>query len=204
MTKATIARATRGATLEAVVDAQASLVLHALEEFDGASAKFSDALRAAMNSMVKAAVTAKLAKTEKGTKYLIELVRNAQPFVDAVAVGLILKATLNDYAQGVGRAFFHGVEWTPRLKNDKTMGLPWGKVKATAPATEGATEVDGETTAKGKAKPGKVATVTKDQAFETARTLLAQLRALNLIEVAADVLDVLLEELEGFEEPAKV
>lgn len=190
--------ANRATTLDSAIAASATKTIAALVAHDKAASKASEAIAKAMGDIVRAATASGLPRNEKGVKYLMQHVRECQTFIDAVAEGLILSKTITEYAQGVGRAFFHGCEWTPRLKNDSSMALPWGKAKAKA--SEGGTEVDGETTMAGKAKPGKVKTVSKDDAFTTARTLLAQLRALNLTAVAADLLDVMLEELEGFSE----
>lgn len=190
----------RASTLDQAIATSAKHAIDALIYLDKASSKAGDAITSAMGAIVTAAAASGLPKTEKGIKYLMEHVRTCQVFLDAVAEGMLLQKTVTEYAQGVGRAFFHGCEWSANLKNDATYALPWGKAKPKAATAEGATEVDGETTLAGKAKPGKVKAITRDDAFETARMLLDQLRKLHLDSVASDVLDVLLEELEGFTE----
>jgi hypothetical protein len=137
--------------------------------------------------MVDAAATAGLERTESAVKAFGKLVRDAESFVDAVAVGGVESKTITEYAQGAMRAHFHGVEWTPRLKNDSAMALPWGK------AGKGATAA----TPNG----GKVTSTDRAELDKTAVKLLAQARALGLTGLAADLLDVLLEGLDGFKEP---
>lgn len=189
--------ANRATTLDSAIAASASKTVAALIAYDKAASKASEAIAKAMGDIVTAATASGLPRNEKGVKHLMQHVRECQTFIDAAAEGLILAKTITEYAQGVGRAFFHGCEWTPRLKNDPSMALPWGKAKPKA--SEGGTEIDSETTMASKAKPGKVKTVSKDDAFATARLLLSQLRALNLSSVAADILDEMLE-VEGFSE----
>lgn len=181
------------------IKADAKAIVGAFASLDKAASKTRDTVSAHINHMISVAREGGLKAEEPSVKWLQQTIKDA--FAEAIAVGMMEAKTVTEYAQGAARAFVHNVEWTPTLKNDPTMALPWSasKVKAKAAPAEGATEVDGETTAKGKQKPGKVKAVSKEDAFATARTLLAQLRALNLSSVAADILDDMLE-VEGFSE----
>ena len=185
--------------LATTINACAVNIIGALQTFDNASAVFASEIKQAMQSMVDAATTAGVKKEQEAVTAFGKMVRECETFVDAVAEGMIEGKTVTEYAQGAMRAFYHGTEWTPRTKNDPAMALPWGKAKA--PGAKVSTAVGenasagakaAETVAMGKALP--------DAALhELLRTTLKALRARNLNEVAAEVLDACLE-LEGFKE----
>ena len=193
---------TNAKNLQALMDTvnfNASLLIGALAEFDMAGATLASANKATVQSMVDAATKAGVKKEQGAVEWFGRTIRECEAFVDAVAEGMIEKKTVTEYAQGAMRAFYHGTEWTPRTKNDPAMALPWGKAKA--PGAKVSTAVGenasagakaAETVAMGKALP--------DAALhELLRTTLKALRARNLNEVAAEVLDACLE-LEGFKE----
>lgn len=174
------------------LNTQARAVITALKAFDTAAAKTSAQINLAFQTMVDAAIKAGVTKDEKGVKAFMKDIRECEPFEEAAALGLMEKKTVTEYAQSAGRAFYHGVPFTANLKNDKTMGFPWGK-----------TSKEGE--AKTAGKSGKVESTSREELDKTARKLLAQMRILGLNALAAETLDVLLEGLEGFSEtePAK-
>lgn len=168
------------------LNTQARAVVTALKSFDAAASKTSAQITLAFQTMVDAAIKAGVTKDEKGVKAFMKDIREAEAFTDAVAIGLMEKKTVTEYAQSAGRAFFHNVPFTANLKNDKDMGFPWGKAGK------------GDTDSAGKA--GKVESTTREDLDATARKLLKQMRLLGLIELAASTLDVLIEGLDGFTE----
>ena len=168
----------------------ARAIVAAFRAEDTAASKASEARAKAIGSMLNNAAFAGLPRDKAGVTWLMDQFK--ADMAEAVATGLLEQKTVTEYAQGVARAYAHNVAWTPRLKNDPTMALPWSAKKSHQ--ADGASK-----SAKAVQKPGKPATVTKATAFEAARALLAQLRALNLDSVAADVLDAMLT-VDGFSE----
>jgi hypothetical protein len=189
--------------LETAINAAASNIIGALETFDRASAVLADEMRSAMQMMIDAASAAGVKRDETGVSAFGDMVRNCETFVDAVAEGMLLQKTVTEYAQGAMRAYFHGVEWTPRLKNDPDMRLPWSK--APAKGAKVSTVIGANASAAAKAAE-TVATTSKalprPQLDALLRTTLKALRDAGLVETAAEVLDVFLE-IEGFTETAK-
>ena len=159
----------------------ATALRSALVAHDKAQAKIRDTIACAMVSYVDACHVAGLPKTEEGCQALGKAVRDCETMQSMVALGLLEKKTLAEYAQGLMRAFYHGVPWTPTIKNDPAMALPWGK--AMKPA-----------------KAGKVSTTDAGAVTATAKKLLAQARLLGMDALAADLLDVLQEHMPEFTE----
>ena len=153
----------------------------ALVHQDKALAKSRDTIACAMVSYVDACHVAGLPKTDEGCQALGKAVRGCETMQSMVSLGLLEKKTLAEYAQGLMRAFYHGVPWTPTIKNDPAMALPWGK--AMKPA-----------------KAGKVSTTDAGAVTATAKKLLAQARLLGMDALAADLLDVLQEHMPEFTE----
>jgi hypothetical protein len=170
------------------VTADAKQVIKATERFDRASVDFSAALRVSFTHMISLAVTAGVTKTEDGCKHLARTIREAAPFREAVAMGFIEGKTVTEYAQSAARAFFHGVEFAPGLKNQPEMALPWGK---TAKSEGGA------------GQSGGVESTDRNALDATASKLIKQCRLLSLNDLAADLLDLLIERLDGFKEAAE-
>lgn len=166
------------------LNSQARAVVSALKSFDMAAAKTGAQICLAFQTMVDTAIKAGVNKDEAGVKSFMKDIRDAEPFEEAVALGLMERKTVTEYAQSAGRAFFHNVPFAQNLKNDESMKLPWGK------AGKGGTT----------GKAGKVESTSRAEVDATARKLLKQLRLIGLTELAADTLDLLVERLEGFTE----
>jgi hypothetical protein len=166
------------------VTADARQVIKATERFDRASVDFSAAIRAAFGHMVDLAIGAGVAKDEAGCKHLARTIREAAPFREAVAIGTMEGKTVTEYAQSAARAFFHGVEFAPGLKNQPEMALPWGKTKDSS----------------GAGQSGGVESTDRNALDATACKLIKQCRLLGLNDLAADLLDMLIDRLEGFKE----
>ena len=162
----------------------AANIVKAYGRFDAASVKFAAELSRTMNQYVDACRTAEgIGKDEASCKAMQSAIRKADAFERAIADGLLLQKTITEYAQGAARALHYGVEWTPTLKNDPEMSLPWGKKGA----------------GKG-AKSGKVVTTDRAALEATLQKALQQARALSLDGFAAELFDVISETLDGFTE----
>lgn len=172
--------------LTSAINEQAANVVATLGELDVAAGKAADGIKTAMQTMVDAAAASGLKKDKAAVTAFGKLVREAEAFLDAVAEGMLEQKTVTEYAQGAMRAFFHGVEWSPRLKNDSEMALPWGKTAKGGTATPA----------------GSVKSTDRAALDATACKFLQQARLLGLTELAADVLDLLIDRLDGFKEPA--
>jgi hypothetical protein len=169
------------------VTVDARQVVKATEKFDKASADFSAAICTAFRHMVDLALLAGVSKDEAGCKHLARTIREAVPFREAVALGQLEGKTVTEYAQSAARAFYHGVEFAPGLKNQPDLALPWGKTKG-----------GGET-----GTAGPVQSTTREAVDATASKLIKQLRLIGMTEAAADLLDFCIERLDGFKESAE-
>jgi hypothetical protein len=168
-------------------------IVKAWEKYDRATGKATESLTAVvsrtMNQYVDNARST-LEVNQESTEALMAAIRSADAFQKAVAVGFLQRKTVTEYAQGAGRAFAHGVEWTPRLKNDPAMALPWSKT-AEKTATETATETATAADVGGDPSPGGAGNpdlTIRGQAL----CLLKSLRARGHAEAAAGVLDAML------------
>lgn len=162
----------------------AKAIVRSYGAWDRASDKFSAELSRTMNQYVDACrIAPDMAKDKESCDAIAKAIRTAEPFERAVRDGLLQPKTIAEYANGAARAYFHGVEWTPRLKNDPDKGLPWGKAKGS----------------KG-TKAGAVTSTSRADLDQTIQKALAQARLLTLHGLAAALLDVAVEHLEGFEE----
>lgn len=110
-------------------------------------------------------------------------IRECEAVQDLIALGAMEKKTFTEYAQSAMRALHWGVPFNAALKNDPAYALPWGKAKA-----------------KDTTKAGKVTSTSREDLDKTLSKALAQCRMLGLNELAADILDICLESLDGFKE----
>ena len=153
------------------------------EAFDVVAAKVSATVCATFTQYLDACTLAGVGKTEKEINAIGKAIRENEAVADFVASGLFEKKTFTEYAQSAMRAYYHGVEFAPGLKNDKAMGLPWGGAKS------------------GKAtKAGKSVTTNRAELDKTIRKALEQARAIGLVNFAAELVDLAAESLDGFSE----
>jgi len=110
-------------------------------------------------------------------------IRECEAVQDLIALGAMEKKTFTEYAQSAMRALHWGVPFNAALKNDPAYALPWGKAKP-----------------KDTTKAGKVTSTSREDLDKTLSKAIAQARMLGLTELAADILDVCLESLDGFKE----
>jgi hypothetical protein len=155
----------------------------AYESFDSATAKLSATVCATFTQYLDACTLAGVGKTEKEINAIGKAIRENETVAAFVASGAFEKKTFTEYAQSAMRAYYHGVEFAPGLKNDKAMGLPWGGAKSD----------------KAKAT-GKVTTTTRAELDKTISKALEQARALGLLNFAAELVDLATESLDGFSE----
>lgn len=167
-------------------DASASAIIKAIKTADKAAERLSATISNTMNTYVDMCrVAPDMDKGEASCKAMQAAIRESQVVIDAVASGVIEAKTFTEYAQGAARALHHGVEWTPTLKNDPAMALPWGKKSA------------GKGGAK---KAGSVETTDTAALTATLQKALKQARLLGMDGFAADLFDVASENIEGFAE----
>jgi hypothetical protein len=112
-------------------------------------------------------------------------IRTCQAMLDAVAIGMLEKKTVTEYAQSAMRAYFHDVPFAQGLKNDPAFQIP---------------NANGDVKVKAPSKAGKVSKTSRAELDKTITKMLEQARVLGLNEFAANILDVCLESLDGFHE----
>lgn len=107
----------------------AAPIIDALESADRAATNYASVLSEQINAYIDACRKAGYAKDEIDCSWIKYEIINAPAFVDAIASGLLLEKTVNEYGNGAMRAFYHGVPWSASLKNDPAFKLPWMKAK---------------------------------------------------------------------------
>ena len=107
----------------------APAIVSALESADRAATAYASVLSEQINAYIDACYKAGYEKNETDCSWIKYELVNCPAFVDAIAAGLLLEKTVNEYANGAMRAFFHGVPWSASLKNDPAFKLPWVKAK---------------------------------------------------------------------------
>lgn len=120
-----------------------------------ASAKFADASATIFNSHIDGAIAAGLDRSQEGCEALRKSIVEHEDIKKAIAEGLWERATINGYAMGAMRAFFHGQPWTARAFQAEDKGglpaLPWSKKAGEKKSKPGAQHkaAASETTPKG-------------------------------------------------------
>jgi hypothetical protein len=158
----------------------------AYESFDAASAKLSATVCATFAQYLDACTLAGVGKTEKEINAIGKAIRENEIVAGFVASGAFERKTFTEYAQSAMRAYYHGVEFAPGLKNDKGMALPWGGAKS-----------DKVT------KAGPSTKTTIEAAHKTMAKALEQYRTMLQRDLVADLLDVIQARFPDFDETAK-
>jgi hypothetical protein len=156
----------------------------AYKAFERAGAKLSAQVCAAMQSYLDACLVAGIGREQKEVEAIGKAIRENEIVSTYVALGAFERKTFTEYAQGAMRAHFHGVPFTPNLKNDKGMALPW----STAP----------KKASTGKAGPSSE--TTRAALDATLSKAIKQARLLGLLEFAAELVDICADSLDGFKE----
>ena len=107
----------------------APAIVDALESADRAATTYASVLSEQINAYIDACRVAGYEKNEIDCGWVKYEIVNCAAFVDAIASGLLLEKTVNEYGNGAMRAFYHGVPWSASLKNDPAFKLPWVKAK---------------------------------------------------------------------------
>jgi len=163
-----------------------STIINATTAADKAAGKARDIVAQAFTQYMDACTVAGVTRDEDGVKAIGEEVRTCQVFMDAVAVGLIEKNTVTNYAQSAMRAYFHDVAWYASAFLSEEKGglpaLPWSKG-----AVKG-----------GKARVGKVSTTDNKALLDTIRKAIEQAALLNRDVIKSILIDAALEIDEDF------
>jgi hypothetical protein len=157
-------------------------VILALEKGDQATIKASQQVAIIFNQFIDAQRISGLTKDAKGAKVIGTMVREG--FADFVATGAILKSTASNYATGAARAFYPGVEWTPRTFQQPELAVP--------SATTGKTKVS-----------GSVKTTDTKALVKTLSKALEQARIMQQDATASGIVDLIIELDPDFKESAE-
>jgi hypothetical protein len=164
-------------------DTNATQIINAHRKFDAASSKLSTVITRELSTFVDAWSIAN-DRSEESCKALQAAIVDCDAVLNIVASGAMFRKTFIEYAQSAARALHFGLEFSPSLKNDASLSLPWSK--------------KGKST--GTTKSGGVTSTTRDDLDKTISKALAQMRLLGLTELAADTLDLMIDRLDGFKE----
>ena len=157
-----------------------STVLNATAAADKAHCKARDVVAQSFAQYLDACTVAGITRDEDGCKAIGEEIRTCQVFLDAVAVGLIEKNTVTNYAQSAMRAFYHGDAWyASAFLSEEKGGLP------ALPWSKGAT--------KSGARVGKVSTTDNKALLDTIRKAIEQAVMLNRDVIRSILIDAALE-----------
>jgi hypothetical protein len=170
-----------------LVSSSVSSMIKAQKTLLGAVGKRDAAISVAMNAMVDKAHKSGLEKNRANCDALGKAIRDNEEMKAAVTAKIFEKTTIQNYAQGAMRAFYHGIAWESTLFTDKSKKLPWGKTS---------TKKDDDK------EPSEGSTTTRAELDATLSKAIQQARALGLIDFAADLLDHCIESLADFKEVA--
>jgi hypothetical protein len=177
---------TKPATIKApAFDSYAKPIVKALEGFDKATEKLSATVQTTIQAYIDSCAKAGVARDKAGVESIGKAITQCETFAHHIATGFIERKTIVEYAQGAKRAYFHAVPFTPSLKNDPAMALPWGKAKESTGGTSNA---------------GEIKSTSRDELNKTLSKAIQQARLLGLNEFAANIVDLCLESLDNFKE----
>lgn len=123
-------------------------------------------------------------RTEAACKALQKSIMDSEVVANSVALGTMERKSWTEYANGAARALYWNVQWTPTLKNDPEMVLPWSK-KAKADSTT---------------KAGSVQSTNREALIATLSKALQQARIIGMLEFSADLLDMCIDRIDNFKE----
>jgi hypothetical protein len=163
-------------------NAFAKRIIGAYVSADKANTKMRDIVQVAMQQFVDTNAQAN-GRTEASCKALQKAIKESEVAANSVAKGLMEAKTWTEYSQSAARALYWNVDFEPSLKNDADKKLPWSK-KATNTATAS----------------GKVTSTERADLDKTISKAIQQARLLGLVDLAAELVDVAIERLDGFKE----
>lgn len=163
----------------------ARAVLKALQHFDAAASKTAATIAKHMQHFLDACSVAGIERTTEGVKAIGKSIRECEVFKHAIDTGALERKTVTEYAQSAMRAYFHDVPFSQGLKNDPDFKIP---------------DASGTTKGPKITKAGPVTRVTREALDKTISKMLQQTRMFGLTELAADMLDLVIERLDNFKE----
>ena len=164
-------------------DKPASAIVGAYRDFDKASGNLTTIVVRELSTFVDSWSIAN-DRGEASCKALQKAIVDCDTVSKAILNMHVERKTMIEYAQSAARALHFGLEFSPSLKNDSTLALPWSK--------------KGKST--GTTKTGGVTSTSRTDLDKTISKALAQMRILGLTELAADTLDLMIDRLDGFKE----
>lgn len=156
-------------------------IARAFQALDKASEDFRDSMTIAFQSYIDQCVIAGMPRNQDSCNAIRKAIALAcdegtGALATGVALNYVERKTIVEYGNGAQRAFFHGVPWSPTLKNDPAYALPWGKAKATK---EGVT-VEAK-------KAGAVSTTSVKDLEQTILKAIEQARMLQMRDFANEL-----------------
>lgn len=165
-------------------NAAGAKIARAYKAFDKASTALENDLTEAFRLFVDQCHVAGMPKTQESCAAIRKAIALACDegtglLASAVATGWIERKTIIEYGSGAQRAFYHGIDWYPTLKNEtaENLILPWGKTKK---ATK-----DGVATETKKA--GAVSTTSVEELSKTILKAIEQARLLQMRDFANEL-----------------
>lgn len=146
----------------------------------GVSTKFANATAMAFQGFIDACYTAGVPKDKAGCNRLGKEITTNEVVLNMIAVGLLQKSTITNYAQSAKRAFHYNVPFEIALFKDESMILPWS----------GAAGDDKTEAKKTAGKSGSVETTTRDALMETLSKAIKQAALLNLTSLHDELLEL--------------
>ena len=151
----------------------ATAIITATERADQAWGKASAATAQQITMYLDNCTVSGLTRDAVNAKSIGAAVREG--FEKYIATGAIKKATVQNYATGAARAFFHNVEWTPRTFQDPALAVP--------SATTGKTRTSGSV----KTTDTKALVKTLSKALEQARIMQQDATASGIVDLIIEI-----------------
>lgn len=170
------------------------------EKLKAAIKEINDTLANSVNSTMSKFidhVRVTLGRDKKACEAMQEAIRDSQTMIDMVAMGALEKKTVSEYALSAARALHFGIPFETQLKGKPEYTLPWSKKSASA---KGSPVKGTKAASKSATKAAAPTVVNRAELQKTLSIALAQARTLNLDMLAASLLDVCLEQFDGFKE----
>ena len=146
-----------------------------------ASVKFANATAIAFQQFIDTCYTAGVPKDKAGCNRLGKEITTNETVLNMIAVGLLQKNTITNYAQSAKRAFHFNVPFEITLFKDENLILPWSGAASDEDKT------DANKTA---GKSGAVEVTTREALMETLSKAIKQAALLNLTSLHDELLDL--------------
>ena len=180
-------------------DAALSKINIRSEKIKAAIKEINDTLASSVKSTMSKFidhVSVTLGRDQKACEAMQKAIRDSQTMIDMVAMGALEKKTVSEYALSAARALHFGIPFETQLKGKPEYTLPWSK----SASAKGAPAKGTKAAPKAGTKAAAPTVVNRAELQKTLSIALAQARSLNLDLLAASILDVCLEQFDGFKE----